>query len=83
MEFEADGLPQLAPGWTRSYVLRSFGYCKDADPFTAGGDAVEPLPWRGMPPYPFDREVTRPPDAAYESYLRAYQTRPAGGEQPR
>jgi tetratricopeptide (TPR) repeat protein len=83
VEFEARDLPELAPGWTRSYVFRSFGYCKDADPFTAGGDAVEPLPWRGMPPYPFDRGVTRPPDAAYESYLRAYQTRPAGGEQPR
>ncbi len=82
VEFAAGGLPELAPGWTRSFVFRSFGYCKDADPFTAGGDTVEPLPWRGMPAYPFDRDVTRPPDAAYESYLRTYQTRPAGGEQP-
>jgi tetratricopeptide (TPR) repeat protein len=82
VEFEASGLPELAPGWTRSYVLRSFGYCKDADPFTAGGDTVEPLPWRGMPPYPFDRGVSRPPDAAYQSYLRTSQTRSAGGERP-
>ncbi len=82
VEFEAAGLPALAPGWTRSYVLRSVGYCKDADPFTAGSDTVEPLPWRAMPPYPFDRQVARPPDAAYQSYLRTYQTRPAGGERP-
>ncbi len=83
VEFDAGGVDELPPGWTRSYVLRSFGYCKDADPFTAGGDAVEPIPWRGMPPYPFGREVTRPPDDAYQSYLRTYQTRPAGGEHPR
>ncbi len=83
LEFAAVELPQLEPGWTRSYVLRSVGYCKDADPFTAGGDSVEPLPWRGMPAYPFDREVRRPSDASYESYLRTYQTRAAGGEAPR
>ena len=83
LEFEAAELPALAPGWTRSFVLRSYGYCKDADPFTAGSDTVEPIPWRGMPAYPFDREVTRPRDPAYESYLRTYQTRAAGGEHPR
>jgi hypothetical protein len=83
LEFEATKLPALAPGWVRSYVLRSYGYCKDADPFTAGSDTVEPIPWRGMPAYPFDREVTRPSDAEYESYLRTYQTRAAGGEHPR
>ncbi len=83
VEFVASGLPVLAAGWTRSYVLRSFGYCKDADPFTAGSDTVEPIPWRGMPEYPFAGQVTRPRDAAYETYLRTYQTRPAGGERPR
>ena len=79
VEFAAGEVAELAPGWTRSYVLRSYGYCKDADPFTAGGDTVEPLPWRGMPAYPFDREVRRPSDAGYELYLRRYQTRAAGG----
>ena len=66
-------------GWTRSYVLRACGYCKDADPFTATSDSVEPLPWREMPPFPFGLDVKRPPDPAFESYLREYQTRPAGG----
>ncbi len=82
VEFAAGEVPELAPGWTRSYVLRSYGYCKDADPFTAGGDTVEPLPWRGMPAYPFGGEVRRPSDAGYELYLRTYQTRAAGGEHP-
>jgi hypothetical protein len=79
LEFSASDLPELPAGWTRSYVLRGYGYCKDADPFTAGSDTVGPLPWRGMPPFPFAHDVTRPDDPAYESYLRVYQIRPAGG----
>ncbi|HKI18091.1 MAG TPA: cytochrome c biogenesis factor, partial [Isosphaeraceae bacterium] len=79
IEFEAASLPPLPAGWTRSYVLRTVGYCKDADPCTAVSDTIEPLPWRGMPPFPFGRDVKRPSDPGYESYLREYQTRPAGG----
>ncbi len=78
IEFSAADLPPLATGWTRSYVVRGIGYCKDADPFTATSDSIEPLPWRGMPEFPFGHEVRRPRDAAYTSYLRVYQTRPAG-----
>jgi len=78
LEFDARSLPGLPTGWTRSYVLRAVGYCKDADPFTAGSDAVGPLPWKGMPPYPFEAGVQRPVDPDYANYLRNYQTRPAG-----
>jgi hypothetical protein len=79
IEFQASTLPPLAPGWTRRYVVRSFGYCKDADPFTATSDTIEPLPWRTMPAFPFGADVKRPSDPAYETYLRTYQIRPAGG----
>ncbi len=79
IEFDAGSLPKLPDGWTRSYVLRSYGYCKDADPFTALSDTVEPLPWRGMPAFPFGPDVRRPADAGYEAYLREYQSRSAGG----
>jgi hypothetical protein len=82
LEFDAAGLPSLPPGWTRCYVLRAVGYCKDADPFTACSDTVEPLPWKAMPTFPFALGVTRPADPAYEAYLREYQTRPAGGVEP-
>ena len=78
LEFDIQGLPTLPEGWTRAFVLRATGYCKDADPFTAGSDSVEPLPWKGMPPYPFASKVERPRDPAYSRYLREYQTRPAG-----
>ena len=53
IEFPASDLPALPSGWTRSYVVRGIGYCKDADPFTATSDSIEPLPWRGMPAFPF------------------------------
>ena len=46
LEFSALDLPTLPPGWTRSYVVRAIGYCKDADPFTATSDSIDPLPWR-------------------------------------
>ena len=55
LEFDAGRSP-LARGWTRSFILRSVGYCKDADPFTAASDTVGPLPWRGMPAFPFGPE---------------------------
>jgi tetratricopeptide (TPR) repeat protein len=76
VSFNASELPALPAGWKRSFVLRSIGYCKDADPFTAGSDTVGPLPWKGMPDdYPFDAKHQRPHDPAYEAYLKTYQSR--------
>ncbi len=78
LEFETQRVPSLPAGWTRSYIFRAVGYCKDADPFTAASDTVEPLPWSGMLAYPFGAEGERPRDPSYEVYLREHQTRPAG-----
>jgi tetratricopeptide (TPR) repeat protein len=79
LAFDATELPPLPDGWSRRYVLRSTGYCKDADPLTGGSDTVGPLPWKGMPDFPFaDPDAARPRDAAYDDYLRTYQTRNAG-----
>ena len=79
-EFDAQSLPALPEGWTRSFILKTIGYCKDADPLTATGDQIDPLPWRAMPEFPFVKSDTkRPVDAAYQRYLDEYQTRPAGG----
>ena len=79
IEFDGRSVPPPEPGWTRSYVVRGYGYCKDADPATAGGDSVEPLPWRDMPSYPFAAGATGPTDPKRLAYLREFQTRPAGG----
>lgn len=75
LEFEAKQAPELPTGWSRSYVLRTVGYCKDADPFTATSDTIGPLPWRGMPDYPFGPAGARPRDASYEAFLSEFQTR--------
>jgi hypothetical protein len=77
VEFDASALPDLPPGRTRGYVLRATGYCKDADLFTASGDTVGPLPWKGMPSYPFGPDGIHPDDDADRAYLREFQTRPA------
>jgi len=78
LEFDAAQLPALKPGWVRSYVLRSYGYCKDADPYTATSDDIGPMPYKGMPDYPFGPDKNRPLDTTYKNYLETYQTRSAG-----
>lgn len=73
--FDATQLPSLRPGWRRSFVLRTWGYCKDTGPFTATGDTIEPLPFAAMKRYPYGRDDHYPADAAHKDYLRQYQTR--------
>jgi hypothetical protein len=74
VRFDARGLPELPAGWTRSFVLRTWGYCKDCAPFTATGATIEPLPFRAMGNYPYgaDRKYPHP------EYDRRYNTRPVG-----
>lgn len=48
LEFQAPQAP-LPPGWTRRFVLRARGWCKDMDLYTKDGDTVEPLPGRTTP----------------------------------
>jgi hypothetical protein len=74
VRFAAQALPELPPGWKRSFVLRTWGYCKDCSPFTASGDTVGPLPFRGMRDYPYGPGEQFPqPD-----YDRRFNTRRVG-----
>jgi len=77
IEFDAATSPELKAGWKRSFVLRSWGYCKDNALTTVTGANVSPLPYRGMPQYPYD-PVKYPPPAAVMEYDRTWNTRPAG-----
>jgi Tfp pilus assembly protein PilF len=75
IRFDPTTLPSIPPGWKRSYILRTFGYCKDTAPTTRTGGSVEPLPFRSMASYP----PTEPnPKAHHEDSVR-WHTRPAGG----
>jgi tetratricopeptide (TPR) repeat protein len=77
VNFDASKLPPLPEGWTRDFVLRTWGYCKDCAPFTATGDAVEPLPFRAMDTYPPHR-TKYPDDVLHNDYRKRYNTRPVG-----
>jgi Tfp pilus assembly protein PilF len=78
VRFDSRSLPPLPPGWTRSFVLRTWGYCKDASLFTAASAAVEPLPFRAMRKYPPGPDEKYPADALHEEYRRRYNTRRIG-----
>lgn len=77
VKFGARGLPRLRPGWKRDFFLYIRGYAKDGEPNTAFARSAEPLPFRAMRNYPPAPGGARPHDAAYERYLRKYETRPA------
>ncbi len=74
VRFDATKLPVLPKDWTRSFVLRTRGYCKDTSTTTVTGGAVGPLPFRAMPNYPAFGAATPPATDAAE-----WHTRPAGG----
>lgn len=73
--FDAASLPPLPPGWKRSFVLRTAGYCKDTALSTAHGSTVEPLPFAAMRNYPYGPEQHYPNDALHVDYRRRYLTR--------
>jgi hypothetical protein len=75
VRFDAASLPPLTPGWKRSFVLRTAGYCKDTALSTAYGSTVGPLPFAAMRNYPYGPEQHYPNDALHQDYLRRYQTR--------
>jgi cytochrome c-type biogenesis protein CcmH/NrfG len=71
--FDANGLPELARGWERSFVLRTRGYCKDNSTTTVTGGAVGPLPFRRMVNYPDFGTTSQP-----ETDAARWHTRPVG-----
>ncbi|HTG35170.1 MAG TPA: FG-GAP-like repeat-containing protein [Thermoanaerobaculia bacterium] len=51
LEFDAAGLPPVAPGWRRTLFFESNGWDKDADRNTFEARQMEPLPFRAMEKY--------------------------------
>jgi len=80
--FDSGKLPDLPPGWKRSFVLRTWGYCKDSGPFTASGDTIEPLPFQAMSRYPYGSHEHYPRSPLHQEYLKKYNTRKVGETRP-
>jgi hypothetical protein len=78
--FDAHSLPPLPPGWRRSFVLRTWGYCKDSTPFSDVGETIEPLPFAAMRTYPYGGDQCYSRDRLHEGYRRRFNTRWVGPE---
>ena len=72
LEYDASGLPPLKTGWKRTYMLDTFGWCKDLDPYTAERRGVDPLPFMDMNGYP-PKVNENPPDRL--EYEKTWNTR--------
>ncbi len=77
LEFDAGTLPPLPAGWRRDFLLLVDGWAKDGDANTAHSQTVGPLPYHGMPRYPYAAPDHFPDDGAHNLYREHYNTRPA------
>lgn len=75
VSFEADALPTLRPGWTRTFLLYSDGFSKEMDINSARPDHVMPLPYHGMKRYPYGAPDEYPMTEARRDYIEKYNTR--------
>ncbi len=67
LEYDASTLPELPDGWKRTWLLDTFGWCKDLDPLTGAKDGVLPLPFRNMSQYPPQPDQPAPDRTEYQS----------------
>ena len=75
VSFDAGRLPPLPPGWTRTFLLHADGFSKEMDIHSASPDVVEPLPFHGMPGYPYAPPAAYPLTPERAAYLERYNTR--------
>jgi hypothetical protein len=74
--FPAAKLPQLPPNWRRDWILAVDGWAKDGDANTIHSQTVEPLPFHGMPAYPYPEPFAYPDTPEHRVYRETYLTRP-------
>src|SRR5687767_15607041 len=76
LAFDAQQLPQLPAGWTRTFLLYADGFSKEMDINSASPDSVEPLPFHAMSSYPYTTKgESYPMTRAHRRYLDRYNTR--------
>jgi hypothetical protein len=78
LEFDASALPPLQSGWTRDYFVYFNGYVKDMDFYAAHAQTVAPLPFKGMPGYPYGSAASYPD--RHRDYQLEWNTREVAAE---
>ncbi|HEY0099998.1 MAG TPA: FG-GAP-like repeat-containing protein [Pyrinomonadaceae bacterium] len=82
LSFDANKLPPLPAGWTRTFLLYADGFSKEMDINSATPDGLEPLPFHGMTRYPYSAPEAYPLTPARRAYLERYNTRIVRGSLP-
>lgn len=72
LTFAASPLPALPSGWTRTFLLYTAGFSKEMDLNSSSPDELAPLPYHGMPAYPYGSAA---PPPARDDYVARYNTR--------
>ena len=75
VEFDAASASPPPSGWSRTFLLYTDGWIKDADLNTAFGNTVEPLPFHAITSYPYTSGDSYPADSTHQRYRRGYNTR--------
>ncbi len=75
LAFDANALPPLPEGWTRTFLLYADGFSKEMNLHSSSPDELLPLPFHGMTQYPYAAPEAYPSTPAHSEYLERYNTR--------
>lgn len=82
LSFDADALPPLPTGWTRTFLLYADGFSKEMNLHSSSPDRLEPLPFHGMSGYPYPASEHYPRTPTHDRYRSEHNTRVIGGPLP-
>jgi Flp pilus assembly protein TadD len=76
LSFDASRLPELRPGWKRTFLFYSDGFTKGYELYSGNSETVEPLPFHAMESY-WLPGLAYPSDETHREYLLEWNTRPS------
>jgi hypothetical protein len=82
LSFDAQSLPPLPSGWTRTFLLYADGFSKEMNLHSASPDRLDPLPFHRMSSYLYRLPEHYPTTPAHEQYRAHYNTRVVGKSLP-